>query len=66
MMDANQTPAFPTLIFKDVVQGMLLRDYFAAAALAGLLADPERNGTSKQFALDAFALADAMMKQRSA
>ena len=66
MMDANQTPAFPTLIFKDVVQGMSLRDYFAAAALAGLLADPDRNGTAKHFARDAYTLADEMMKARAA
>lgn len=65
--DQNLIPAFPTWKrSEDMAEGMTLRDYFAAAALTGLLADPERNGTSKQFALDAFALADAMMKQRSA
>lgn len=31
-------PAFPTWSAKDVVQGMSLRDYFAAAALQGILA----------------------------
>jgi hypothetical protein len=30
-------PAFPTWSAKDVVQGMTLRDYFATAALQGLL-----------------------------
>jgi len=33
MMNTNQTPAFPTLEVKDVVPGMTLRDYFAAAAM---------------------------------
>lgn len=60
------TPAFPTWSAKDVVQGMTLRDYFAAAALSGLLGDPERYGTSKDFATDAYDAADAMMEARNA
>jgi hypothetical protein len=57
-------PAFPTWSAKDVVQGMTLRDYFAAAALSGLLSDPERDGSSKEYAYDAYHIADTMMEAR--
>jgi hypothetical protein len=46
--------------------GMTLRDYFAAKALQGLLADSEREGTWSEFAEDAYSCADAMLKAREA
>ena len=53
--------------------GMMLRDYFAAAALTGLLgspgAQPEPNDThetaSKKFAIASYRLADAMIEERN-
>lgn len=44
--------------------GMTLRDYFAAKALQGLLADPNGKGTWKNYASDAYAMADAMLEAR--
>lgn len=54
------TPAFPTWSAKDVVQGMSLRDYFAAAALQGMLAtNPDLY--PKQIVDAAYEYADMMM-----
>ena len=44
--------------------GMTLRDYFAASALQGLIADTSCNGTPKDFAIKSFEMADAMLKAR--
>jgi len=44
--------------------GMTLRDYFAAAALQGLLSDSNTGGSDSQFAESAYAYADAMLKAR--
>jgi hypothetical protein len=44
--------------------GISVRDYFAAKALQGLLADSEREGTWSEFAEDAYSCADAMLKAR--
>ena len=46
--------------------GMTLRDYFAASALQGLIADTSCNGTPEDFAIKSFEMADAMMKAREA
>ena len=50
------------------LQGMTLRDYFAAKAMQGLLADPTIDPTfkadHKQFAYAAYEIADAMLKAR--
>jgi hypothetical protein len=66
-------PAFPT---PDVYPpngqiqfgsfGMTLRDYFAAAALQGMLSDPDRGGAGSEFAQAAYSCADAMLKAREA
>lgn len=75
-MKDTTTPAFPTLEahvgFNLGKPGMTLRDYFAARIMASLLQTasgvhvgvdyPEQN---KNFALAAYALADAMMEARS-
>ncbi len=69
------TPAFPTTEehgFNSGVPGMTLRDYFAAKIVASIPQSvsggnvgvyyPDQN---KNFALAAYALADAMMEARS-
>lgn len=45
--------------------GMSLRDYFAAAALTGLLACPTRRGAFGGYSRDAYRLSDAMLKARA-
>jgi len=45
--------------------GMTLRDYFAAKALAGMLADPKLMGRPQEFAERSYALADAMILERA-
>lgn len=61
-------PAFPTLHIDDpeyrwTENGMTLRDYFAAAALTGLM---EQSGVlhDKEIAKWAYEFADAMLKAR--
>jgi hypothetical protein len=56
----NDLPAFPTWNVIDIKQGMTLRDYFAAAALTGLLRESEDNDVAKL----AYQFADAMMEAR--
>lgn len=75
----SSIPAFPTGIITDgkgnIIggsNGMTLRDYFAAKAMQGLLANgwcaEQReiapNMGEREIALDAYRLADAMMKAR--
>jgi hypothetical protein len=55
--------AFPTVSGQT---GMDLRDYFAAAALQGLLADHTRDGYPEALAASAYQLADAMLEERKA
>lgn len=68
-------PAFPLFVdwtnkmhVRDIKihEGMTLRDYFAAQALAGILAD-ENVGTNQpqNIADDCYRLADAMLAARS-
>ena len=59
------TPAFPTWSAKDVVQGMSLRDYFAAAALQGILATKPTLNPSEIVAA-AYEYADIMMGKHNA
>ena len=59
-MNPHAFPAHP-----DGNSGMSLRDYFAAAALQGLLADnPNNEWGSFDYANNAYELADAMLEQR--
>lgn len=44
--------------------GMSLRDYFAAAALGGFLADPDVNCTPRDAAAAAYRYADALLAAR--
>ena len=47
-------------------QGMMLRDYFAAQAMAGVVSDPEMDLTVKELAVYCYKCADAMIEQRDA
>jgi hypothetical protein len=47
-----------------VFAGMDLRDYFAAKALQGMLAELSLKATAEEFANKSYELADAMMKAR--
>ena len=64
---ANHTPAFPLDVRGTEFSppGMDLRDYFAAHAVQGLLANPEVSGTNASLAADAYNMADQMMVERS-
>ena len=59
------TPAFPTWSAKDVVQGMTLRDFFATAALQGILATNPSYFPAEIVNI-AYKYADAMMEARNA
>ena len=59
-------PAYPTPAGVQHNDGMTLRDYFAAAALQGLLADNGGGGSWDIDALNAFKAADAMLKAKEA
>jgi hypothetical protein len=55
--------AFPNMTGQ---QGMDLRDYFAAKAMQGLMADSTRDNYPEEHAAYAYELADAMMETRKA
>jgi hypothetical protein len=59
-------PAFPTPTHNLQNDGMTLRDYFAAKAMQGLLADPawRRDMDFEETAWAAYEQADAMLKAR--
>ena len=59
------TPAFPTWSAKDVVQGMTLRDYFAATALQGILSTNPSYFPSEIVDV-AYEYADLMMRKHNA
>lgn len=44
--------------------GLSMRDYFAAAALTGMLADSRREGGDVEYVHYAYKYADAMLAQR--
>ena len=62
MITETGGPAFPA--FKEQSDGMTLRDYFAAKALAN--AYTQHDGNPDKVAEWAYALADAMLKERKA
>lgn len=73
----NGGPAFPTLtqftangdVMSYGVDGMTLRDYFAAKAMGGMLADPDVTvdyDKGRRLAELSYKLADAMLAARSA
>ena len=72
-MDKTYTelPAFPTPLHPGQswqrmapCDGLSIRDYFAANALQGLLADSKVQGTHAEFAERSYAIADAMIQAR--
>ena len=59
-------PAFPVPTGCGAEAGMVLRDYFAAKAMQGMLACPEQlQSDEHMFARDAYQIADAMLKERN-
>jgi hypothetical protein len=62
---STSSPAFPTPPGIQHNDGMTLRDYFAAAALQGMLANPNIYDICDEAAvLESFEIADAMLKAR--
>ena len=62
-------PAFPTteVAMMRSMQGMTLRDYFAAKAMQGICASgPTHEWSNSRLAAEAYDLADAMLKARQA
>lgn len=53
------------LVVQLVNQEVGLRDYFAAAALQGLLACPTAEGTRESLARSSYEWADAMLAERA-
>ena len=43
------------------MRGITLRDYFAAKAMQAFLARTDYKGTSEQYAIEAYKVADAML-----
>lgn len=50
---------------ESISRGMPLRDYFAAKAIQGMLANPNREYDFNGAALDAYEWADALLKVRN-
>jgi hypothetical protein len=44
--------------------GMSLRDYFAAAAMQGMMACPDGDGHIEEYSIGAYEIADAMLAAR--
>ena len=68
----NKISAFPVFDsrmagqnYECVDPGMMLRDYFAAKAMQGMLACPQKQQSDPaMYARDAYVIADAMMQAR--
>jgi hypothetical protein len=69
----NGGPAFPqhgwsidpeTIERMSKKQGITIRDYFAAAALTGILANPDSSSSADALCHYAFVYADAMLAER--
>ena len=57
-------PAFPHSRLGSDHDGMTLRDYFAAKAMQGFMADSFLQAEVDEFAARAYEMADAMLKAR--
>ena len=64
MSNDNGGPAFPTGVY--TVEGMTLRDYFAAKAMQGRLANPDWLCSDDRTATEAYQIADEMLRAREA
>ena len=70
MSKAQENAAFPGYTMDmdtkrvSFQEGMALRDYFAAKALQAIVQCPESSSNPAVLAMDAYILADAMMKAR--
>jgi len=64
----SNIPAFPIKDFpyQETHDGLSMRDYFAAKALQGMLAESSLKATPIEFADQAYEIADAMLKARQA
>lgn len=65
----NNPPAFPNYLKMQPQDGMTLRDYFAAAAMQGMLSDPQIRVGGDHDALNAklfYGIDDAMLEVREA
>jgi hypothetical protein len=60
----KNAPAFPTVMIGELEGGMTLRDYFAAKAMQGLVAN--NNTNPFEISKAAYVVADAMLKAREA
>lgn len=62
----NNIPAFPShgSVGELYIEGMTLRDYFAAKALVAVFSRNAPNMSIKDYAMDSYKLADAMLKER--
>lgn len=61
----KEQQAFPTIINSEVMRGMTLRDYFAAAIVTSIFAHPDNVfNTHLMNATEAYEMADAMMRAR--
>ena len=67
-LESKRRTKAPTCFTADHAQSMLLRDYFAAKAMQGFLASGRstEDFIREHLPADAFCLADAMLKARSA
>jgi len=64
-VDMKEQQAFPTTINNEILRGMTLRDYFAAAIVTGIFAHPDNVfNTHLMNATEAYQMADAMMRAR--
>jgi hypothetical protein len=64
MMSIEQ-PAFPTWVNKqDMTSGMTLRDFFATAAMQGMVSAEINTNNVWSLAKDAYKIADAMLTVR--
>jgi hypothetical protein len=68
----NNPPAFPSTIIDGTVHndGMTLRDYFAAKAMAAIIGSPQfvaghEDNAKQRVAEHAYATADAMLEERN-
>lgn len=62
----SKAPGVGNVPLHAAMPGMTLRDYFAAKAMQGILADSTQRQTCGEFATNAYAMADAMLATREA